>query len=147
MLATATRRVPFAEVFPIRLDTLPTLYCYRLTLLSGGDAATIGGKLAYRLHRVAGGHWAVTNGMVVGDLLVDAPILKQVASALKGEQSEIFKALRDITHDAAWRWTGDIHVLVAEYAILPLVGLHVAAALYHYFIRRDRVLQRMLPGV
>jgi len=25
--------------------------------------------------------------------------------------------------------------------------LHVAAALYHYFIRRDRVLQRMLPGV
>jgi cytochrome b561 len=51
------------------------------------------------------------------------------------------------THAAAWRWTGDIHILVAEYAILPLVGLHVAAALYHYFIRRDRVLQRMLPGV
>jgi cytochrome b561 len=25
------------------------------------------------------------------------------------------------------------------------VGLHVAAALYHYFIRRDGVLQRMLP--
>jgi cytochrome b561 len=28
---------------------------------------------------------------------------------------------------------------------LVLVGLHVAAALYHYFIRRDGVLQRMLP--
>jgi len=30
--------------------------------------------------------------------------------------------------------------------LLVLIGLHVAAALYHYFIRRDRVLQRMLPG-
>ena len=29
---------------------------------------------------------------------------------------------------------------------LTLVGLHVLAALYHYFWRRDRVLQRMLPG-
>jgi len=30
--------------------------------------------------------------------------------------------------------------------LLVLIGLHVAAALYHYFVRRDRVLQRMLPG-
>jgi cytochrome b561 len=29
--------------------------------------------------------------------------------------------------------------------MLGLVGLHVAAALYHYLVRRDRVLQRMLP--
>jgi cytochrome b561 len=27
-----------------------------------------------------------------------------------------------------------------------LVGLHVLAALYHYFVRRDGVLQRMLPN-
>jgi len=26
------------------------------------------------------------------------------------------------------------------------VGLHVAAALYHAMVRRDRVLARMLPG-
>jgi cytochrome b561 len=51
------------------------------------------------------------------------------------------------THAAGWSWTGDIHTLIAEYAILPLVGLHVAAALYHRFVRRDQVLQRMLPGV
>ena len=43
------------------------------------------------------------------------------------------------------RWTGDVHGLLANYAMLALVGLHVAAALYHYFIRRDGVLQRMLP--
>jgi cytochrome b561 len=45
-----------------------------------------------------------------------------------------------------WGWTGDVHSLLAEYGMLTLVGLHVVAGLYHYFIRRDRVLQRMLPG-
>ena len=45
-----------------------------------------------------------------------------------------------------WGWTGDMHGLLANYLLLALVGLHVAAALYHYFIRRDGVLQRMLPG-
>jgi len=45
-----------------------------------------------------------------------------------------------------WGWTGDVHSLLAEYGMLILVGLHVVAALYHYFVRRDGVLQRMVPG-
>ena len=32
-----------------------------------------------------------------------------------------------------------------QYAIYGFVGLHVLAALYHHFVRRDGVLQRMLP--
>ena len=43
------------------------------------------------------------------------------------------------------RLAGDVHVYLA-WSLLVLIGLHVAAALYHYFGRRDRVLQRMLPG-
>ncbi len=50
------------------------------------------------------------------------------------------------TRAPGWQWTGHWHVLLAEYAMLGLVGLHVLAALYHYFVRRDGVLQRMLPG-
>lgn len=50
------------------------------------------------------------------------------------------------TRAPGWGWTGDVHALLATYGLLTLVGLHVAAALYHYFIRRDGVLQRMLPG-
>jgi cytochrome b561 len=46
-----------------------------------------------------------------------------------------------------WGWTGDVHALLANWVLLVLVGLHVLAALYHYLIRRDRVLQRMMPGV
>jgi len=46
-----------------------------------------------------------------------------------------------------WGFTGDLHGLLANYLLLALVGIHVAAALYHHFIRRDGVLRRMLPGV
>jgi cytochrome b561 len=45
-----------------------------------------------------------------------------------------------------WGWTGDVHTWIAEYGMLGLVGLHVTAGLYHYYVRRDGVLQRMLPG-
>jgi cytochrome b561 len=37
---------------------------------------------------------------------------------------------------------GDIHQLIA-WGLLGLVGLHVAAALYHHFLLRDGVLRRM----
>ena len=33
-----------------------------------------------------------------------------------------------------------------EWALLVLIGIHVAAALAHIFIHRDRIMQRMLPG-
>jgi cytochrome b561 len=50
------------------------------------------------------------------------------------------------TRAPGWGWTGDVHGLLANYLMLALVALHVAAGLYHYLVRRDGVLQRMLPG-
>ena len=43
------------------------------------------------------------------------------------------------------RFAGDVHIYLA-WTMLVLIGLHVAAALYHHFVRHDRVLQRMMPG-
>jgi cytochrome b561 len=34
---------------------------------------------------------------------------------------------------------------LAAFLLVALVGLHVGAALYHQYIRRDGVLRRMLP--
>lgn len=43
-----------------------------------------------------------------------------------------------------WAHTaGGIHNILV-YVLLGFIALHVAGALYHYFIKRDRVLQRML---
>jgi cytochrome b561 len=38
----------------------------------------------------------------------------------------------------------DLHALCAN-ALLILIGMHSAAALFHHFIRRDDVLRTMLP--
>jgi cytochrome b561 len=38
---------------------------------------------------------------------------------------------------------GDIHNILV-YVLLGFIALHVAGALYHYFVKRDQVLQRML---
>ena len=50
------------------------------------------------------------------------------------------------TRAPGWGWTGDVHGILAYYVMLTLIGLHIAAGLYHYLIRKDGVLQRMLPG-
>lgn len=45
---------------------------------------------------------------------------------------------------SAWgHEAGDIHNILV-YVLLAFIALHVAGALYHYFIKRDQVLQRML---
>ncbi|MEP6830286.1 MAG: cytochrome b [Rhizomicrobium sp.] len=47
---------------------------------------------------------------------------------------------------SAWgHEAGDIHNILV-YVLLGFIALHVAGALYHYFILRDRVLQRMMPA-
>ncbi len=46
----------------------------------------------------------------------------------------------------AWAHTaGDVHITLV-YVLLGVIGLHVAGALFHFFIRKDRVMQRMLMG-
>jgi cytochrome b561 len=46
----------------------------------------------------------------------------------------------------SWRWTGEVHIVLA-YVLLGVIALHVMAAFYHHFILRNRTLARMLPGV
>lgn len=46
---------------------------------------------------------------------------------------------------ARWALTaGDMHTY-AMWTLLGIIALHAAAALYHHFVRRDGVMQRMLP--
>lgn len=40
---------------------------------------------------------------------------------------------------------GDIHGTLA-WVLLAVVALHVSGALYHVFVKRDRVVSRMVPG-
>ena len=83
-------------------------------------------------------------------LLFVVPILGWINASWRGFPVNMFGLFElpklVATRAPGLRWTGDVHGLLANYLMLMLVGLHVAAGLYHYFVRRDRVLKRMWPG-
>jgi cytochrome b561 len=82
-------------------------------------------------------------------LLLAIPVLGWMSASFRGFPVTLF-GLVELPSLMAKRapgfgWTGDVHTFLS-YTMLALVGLHVAATLYHWLIRRDGVLQRMLPG-
>jgi cytochrome b561 len=82
-------------------------------------------------------------------LLLAVPVLGWINASYRGMPIIMFGLELPklvAARSPGWGWSGDVHVLLAEYGMLTLVGLHVLAALYHYFVRRDGVMQRMLPG-
>jgi len=83
-------------------------------------------------------------------LLIVLPLLGWAAAGFFGYTVRLFGVLTLPALAAkGTHWAevaGDIHAVLTN-VLLAVVGLHVAGALYHYFILRDRVLQRMLPGV
>ena len=91
----------FTEVFPVAPTVIPTLYAWRMDV-RGGDFATIGGKLSYRLRGVLGGHWVWTCGRIVTDVEVTPEKVGAVLSTLWKEQPEAFKSLRQCVPDAGW---------------------------------------------
>ncbi|MGE5773513.1 MAG: cytochrome b [Hyphomicrobiales bacterium] len=81
-------------------------------------------------------------------LLIVVPILGWINASWRGMPVVMFGVELPklvATRAPGWRWTGDVHTLLANYLMLILLSLHVLAGLYHYFIHRDGVLQRMLP--
>jgi cytochrome b561 len=83
-------------------------------------------------------------------LLVVIPVLGWMNASFRGYDVRFFGlfAMPKLIGARApgFGWTGDVHMLISYYALLPLAGLHVVVALYHRFIRRDGVLARMLPN-
>jgi cytochrome b561 len=83
-------------------------------------------------------------------LILTMTLLGWAAANYRGWTVQLFGfiPLPDIAAKGAdWAHTaGDIHDYMV-YVLLAFIVLHVAGALYHYFVMRDRVLQRMLPGV
>src|SRR5262249_4901816 len=82
-------------------------------------------------------------------LLFVGPILGWLNASYRGFDVTLFGLFR-FPHLIAARasgfaWTGDVHMLLSNYVLLPLVALHVAVALYHALVRRDGLLARMLP--
>ena len=96
------------------------------------------------LRRTAG----VAHGLLFG-LLIALPLLGWALSSAHGITVALLGAVplpKLVTPDSELADTlSDYHVWLA-WGLLVLVGMHVAAAAWHHFVRRDAVLRAMLPG-
>lgn len=83
-------------------------------------------------------------------LLLIIPALGWAAAGYFGYTVRLFGALTlPAISDPKAEWAhvaGDIHGVLVN-ILVGLIALHVTAALYHYFLRQDDVMQRMLRGI
>jgi cytochrome b561 len=81
-------------------------------------------------------------------LLVLVPLTAISGAWLEGHELLVwpFGALPSpiATQRAAGQWLSELHPWLGD-AIVWLAGFHAAAALFHHFVLRDRVLRAMLP--
>jgi cytochrome b561 len=108
-----------------------------------GEPAPLDGIPPWQVASARLVHWLLYG------LLFVVPLLGWISASWRGMPVVMFglelpKLIA--TRAPGWSWTGDVHGLLANYLMLAVVALHVAAALYHHVVRRDGVLQRMLPG-
>jgi len=87
-------------------------------------------------------HWALYAIMLL------IPLTGYLFSSAQGQGLDffdLFKAASPLATDPTVSRPMEFLHKTGQYAIYGFVGLHVLAALYHYFVKRDGVLQRMLP--
>lgn len=89
------------EIFPSQVENLPPLVAYRLSI-SGGDLATIGGKLSYRLRQKFGQHWVWTSGHILTDVLQTQNSIDEFLENLWKIEPETYKNLIAIRQDESW---------------------------------------------
>jgi cytochrome b561 len=93
--------------------------------------------------------WSRRTHVALYVLMVAVPLSGWISSSLFGSPTKVFGwfEIPPITPKykpalPAAYWT---HFALA-WAILTLSAFHAGAALYHHFVRKDRVLRAMLPG-
>jgi cytochrome b561 len=88
---------------------------------------------------------SLTHGLLYALLIVE-PVLGWINASARGWRVTLFGVipLPPLSAEGAsfGRLMGDVHQVVA-WAVVGVVGVHVAAALYHHFLLRDGLLRRM----
>lgn len=93
------------------------------------------------------------HGLLYG-LLLALPVLGWINASYRGWRIALFGTIElpailapraaNATSGLLGAWSGDVHVF-ASYVLIAIIGVHVLGALFHRFILRDALLDRMLP--
>jgi hypothetical protein len=89
------------EIFPIRHKSISPLVAYKVDI-SGGNLATIGGKLSYRLRRKFGKHWVWTAGHILTDAPQSQGEIDKFVENLWQEDPATYRYLISVKLDEAW---------------------------------------------
>lgn len=110
-----------------------------------------GSKLEHRLAHIA--HWGLYGLLIAmpltGYLGTGAPTNFGLFSVTGFNETALFSWISntyDLSYERFEAPIDAVHHFLGKWVAWILVGLHVAAALVHHWIRRDNVLVRMLPG-
>jgi len=122
--------------------TVLALVVLRLLWRLGNPVAPASGLTALETRLSGITHWALYAIMLL------IPLTGYLFASAEGQQLDFFglviMASPMATDRSVSRPLEFLHK-TGQYAIYGFVGLHILAALYHHFVKRDGVLRRMLP--
>jgi len=99
-LQTPVREV-FSEFFLINLPHIPTLNAWRLET-HAVESTSLGRKLAYRLTKLAGGHWIWTEGLLVTDAVLKEHQIAEFLHTIWTDPSARFKDVNALYPENEW---------------------------------------------
>lgn len=110
-------------------------------------------RLFYRrrigLHRAPGSRWqhrvATAAHVLLYALLVAMPVTGYLSAGTGVDVFWLVKIPRALPDELGDRF-GEVHVAL-QYVLYAVVALHVAGALIHHYVWRDRTLTAMVPGL
>jgi cytochrome b561 len=122
--------------------TVLLLVVLRLSWRLGNPVAPAAGltRLETRLSGLT--HW------VLYAIMLAIPLTGYLFSSAAGQHLDffgLFTAASPLPTNPGFASPMEFLHKTGQYAIYGFVGLHVLAALYHHFVKRDGVLRRMLP--
>ena len=97
-------------------------------------------------------HWekrlSMISHLLLYIILIGMPLTGYALSASSGHQIAYFNlfALPELSKDSNLQHTALLlHMIIGQWLVYPLILLHLAATLWHTAVKRDGVLERMLP--
>lgn len=105
-----------SELYPVLTSSLEMLFGWRIDA-NPQDAALVGWKMAYRLSRLAGGHWIWSGSHLVTDANVTRLKIESALHTIWADSSAFFGNVRSLELDSEWQPTPNV---IADFVALGL---------------------------
>lgn len=123
----------FVELFPIRVENLPSLTAYRMVTADSSvqrlSDRQLGQRVARRLRSTQEGAWLWLGSRIVTDTTPNPVKLAIAIEALRESQPDVFGHLEGLAEDIHWSPTAEVRAEYALKAVLPLIEPEIQTAL------------------